>query len=464
MADGVEIAPGVVLQGKYRIDAPLGEGGMGQVWRATHLMLEQAVAIKVLTAGMRADPRAVERMVSEARSAAATGHRNICRVSDLGEDHGQTFFVMELVDGETIDAMVERGPVDVEVAVEIMNQVLLGLSAVHARGLVHRDLKPQNVMVTRNDAGERVVKILDFGLAKPVDPERQSGLTREGAIVGTPAYMAPEQAHGLEVDKRADIYACGVILYTMLVGEEPFVGKSALAVLGRALQGDYRPASERRFAISEVYDQVIGKAMALDPSGRYASADAMRDDLLEALHNGVAPRASGGISGGMVSFGPPASPPSEPSRPTDDDAPDGPLELDLPTDHPRADPVSEAVQSMPTTREQGGRGWLVVLALVAAAAVGVFAFGPGFGDARRSDDTGRAGSGNDAAAVALEVATRPLDVEIYVDDELHVERPVMVPRSENYVRVRVEAAGHHPKTIQLMPSADRRLDVVLSRK
>jgi serine/threonine protein kinase len=212
--------------GRYRIDGKLGEGGMGVVYAARDERLGRRVAIKTIRA--TSDAIARERLWREARSAASVSHPNICQLFEIGEDNGELFIAMELLEGEPLSAALGRGPLPFGQAVDIALALLDALETLHRHGLVHRDVKPSNVFVTPH-----VVKLLDFGLTVKSAPagDTLSGITTPGMVLGTPAYMAPEQALGRTVDARADLFSTGVILFEMLTGHRPFAGSSAVEMI-----------------------------------------------------------------------------------------------------------------------------------------------------------------------------------------------------------------------------------------
>ncbi|MCA1563371.1 MAG: serine/threonine protein kinase, partial [Acidobacteria bacterium] len=210
--------------GAYEIVSPLGEGGMGEVYRARDTRLDRDVAIKVLSPLLAMDPGALARFEHEAVSVAKLSHPNILAIFEFARDGGTAFVVTELVDGETLRARLEGGALSQRRAVAYALQIARGIATAHARGIVHRDLKPENVMITRDDQ----IKILDFGLAKSIDttePDMTHGpgaATNAGTVLGTFGYMAPEQVRGLTVDHRADMFAFGAVLYEMLSGRRAF--------------------------------------------------------------------------------------------------------------------------------------------------------------------------------------------------------------------------------------------------
>src|SRR5918999_1113472 len=213
--------------GPYRIDRKLGEGGMGVVYAAHDQRLDRPVALKMLRAAPD-DAQARERLRREARAAASVNHPHVCQVYDIGEDGGELFVAMELLEGEPLSARLARGAAPLDETFGIAYAVLLALDALHQRGVVHRDLKPSNIFLTPHG-----VKLLDFGLARPMPAaiaDTRTNLTVPGAILGTPSYMAPEQVRGETVDVRADLFTTGVVIFEMIAGRLPFAGRSFVDV------------------------------------------------------------------------------------------------------------------------------------------------------------------------------------------------------------------------------------------
>ncbi len=260
--------------GRYAITHKLGEGGMGVVYAARDERLERTVALKTMSSLTR-DETARKRFWREARAAASVNHPNICQIYEIGEDEGELFIAMELLEGEVLSQRLRRGPLSASQAVPIGLGMLAALSALHGRGIVHRDLKPSNVFLTAHG-----VKLLDFGLARPELEESlntATGVTRAGMVVGTPRYMAPEQVMGEAVDARTDLFAAGAILFEMLAGRPAFGGSSVVEVL-HATRYEQPPALTGSPAVAAV-DRVIRRALAKRPHERPASAEAMADDL-----------------------------------------------------------------------------------------------------------------------------------------------------------------------------------------
>jgi tRNA A-37 threonylcarbamoyl transferase component Bud32 len=273
--------PGVQL-GVYRIEGLLGAGGMGQVYRASDKRLGREVAIKVLRPEGAFDSRRQRRLEHEARAAAALNHPNIVSVYDVGESEGVSFIVSELVAGESLAALLTRGRLAPAQAIGIAAQIAEGLVAAHAAGIVHRDLKPGNIMVVPTEEGEiGRVKILDFGVAEHLvrgeDQATRTSITETGAIVGTIAYMSPEQARGVQVDARSDLWSLGVVLYQMLTGKLPFPGEGPVDILAGIIQRE--PAAFPGRDVPARLQRIVFKALAKDREQRYSSARDFLGDL-----------------------------------------------------------------------------------------------------------------------------------------------------------------------------------------
>jgi len=286
------------LDGRYEIQRKVGEGGMGAVYEARHTVIGKRVAIKVLLDKYAEKADVVARLLQEARLASSIGHENIIDITDFGETaEGRTFVVMEFLDGESLhDLLVREGCLPPSRAFPIIRQVASALGAAHEKGIVHRDVKPENVFITRR--GDRdYVKVVDFGISKAVKPEPDAEtsprLTTTGMILGTPLYLSPEQARGEEtLDHRIDVYALGVVLYETLTGEVPFHGANYLSIISQILEKEARPPSELRadLALSTNIDAVVAHAMAKDRSLRYQTMAELDADLAR-LESGLAPRA-----------------------------------------------------------------------------------------------------------------------------------------------------------------------------
>jgi TolB-like protein/Tfp pilus assembly protein PilF len=263
--------------GRYEIVGQLGSGGMGVVYEARDPQLQRAVAIKLLGPDLASDATAKQRFLQEARAASVLDHPNICTIYEIGEaEDGRLYMVMARYDGETLEKRIERGPLALDDAIDIAAQVARGLAEAHGAGIVHRDIKPANVLVTASGA----VKILDFGLAKLAGTE---GVTQTGTVLGTVAYMSPEQATGGKVDHRTDIWSVGVVLYEMLTGTRPFAGQNLVSI-SRAIIEDEPVALTGPSAPAQ---GVVARALTKEPQHRQASATELLADL-EKLRTGAA--------------------------------------------------------------------------------------------------------------------------------------------------------------------------------
>jgi serine/threonine protein kinase/tetratricopeptide (TPR) repeat protein len=264
---------GQTLANKYRINRELGRGGMGVVYEAEDLRLKRTVALKFLPPGLTADPEARERFIHEAQAASGLDHPNICTIHEIDEaEAGGMYIAMACYKGESLKEKMNRGPLGPAEAIEIALEVAEGLAKAHEQGIIHRDIKPGNIMIT----ADGVAKILDFGLAKLAGEVR---LTLPGTTVGTVAYMSPEQARGDSVDGRTDIWSLGVVLYEMATGELPFGRDKEQAVLYSILHEPPRPVKELGPGYPAEFAQVISRALAKDPAKRFSSALEMVDSL-----------------------------------------------------------------------------------------------------------------------------------------------------------------------------------------
>jgi tRNA A-37 threonylcarbamoyl transferase component Bud32 len=288
MASGPHVTDpliGITLQGRYQVTRKIGEGGMGAVYEAQHTLIGKRVAVKVLLERYAQKTEIVARLQQEARLASAIGNEHIVDITDFGEtEDGRTFVVMEYLEGESFaDLIAREGPLSAERAIAIARQVADALGAAHQKGIVHRDVKPENIfLIRRND--KEFVKVVDFGISKILRPgdEELQRLTQTGMVLGTPLYMSPEQARGEEdLDHRIDIYALGVILYESVTGEVPFRGKNSLVIINQVLAADPRAPRDLRpdLGISEAFESVILHSMAKERGRRYQSMAELEKDL-----------------------------------------------------------------------------------------------------------------------------------------------------------------------------------------
>jgi len=264
-----------VLSGRYELSNLVARGGMAEVYRAHDRLLDRPVALKILFPELSVDRSFVERFRREAQAAANLSHPNIVPVFDWGEDMGTYYIVMEYVDGRALSSILRTaGPLHPERAAEIAADVAAALAYAHRHGVIHRDVKPGNVLITE----EGTVKVTDFGIARAVNTEES--LTQTGAVMGTATYFSPEQAEGQGVDARSDIYSLGVVLYEMVTGRPPFLGDTPVAVASKHVREHPPLPRQINPAVPPALEAVIMKCMAKDPSHRYASGEELRADLL----------------------------------------------------------------------------------------------------------------------------------------------------------------------------------------
>ncbi|HVT44251.1 MAG TPA: protein kinase, partial [Thermoanaerobaculia bacterium] len=280
--------------GPYEIVAPIGAGGMGEVWKALDTRLDRHVAVKVLPAALAADAKLNERFDREAKAISALSHPHICTLHDVGHEGGTSFLVMEYLEGESLADRLRRGPLPMNEVLRYGQHIAQALEAAHRRGIVHRDLKPGNVMLTRSGA-----KLLDFGLARtaaaPVSgahasdsPTEKAPLTAEGTILGTFQYMAPEQLEGLEADARTDIFAFGVVLYEMVTGRRAFRGESRTSLIAAIVASQPQPIAELIPDTPPALEHVVRKCLEKNRDERWQSAHDVAAELQWISETGAA--------------------------------------------------------------------------------------------------------------------------------------------------------------------------------
>ena len=268
---------GTVLSGRYRLEAKLGSGGMSTVYLARDQTLDRDVAVKVMHREMSEQADQLERFRQEARAVAKLSHPNVVAVIDAGEDGGHPYIVFEYVEGETLKARINRvGALDPQEALAYAIEIARGLTVAHARNMVHRDIKPQNVLIDP----EGRAKLTDFGISRQLE---QDGMTATGRVLGTTDYVAPEQAMGMAVDPRSDVYSLGVVLYEMLIGQVPFHADSQVGVAMKHVNEDLPDVQQRRPEVSAAAALVVERATDKDPERRYQEIGEMIDDLSTAL-------------------------------------------------------------------------------------------------------------------------------------------------------------------------------------
>jgi serine/threonine-protein kinase len=267
------LEPGQQLGERFVIERALGTGGMGAVYLARDQRLDERVALKIMHGLALLDPTAGDRLRREASAARRISHTNVVKIFDVGDDQGHLFLSMEYVDGQSLKELIRRhGTLPVERVRNYVKDICDGLAAAHAQGVVHRDLKPGNVIVTPDQR----VKIIDFGLARIADLE---GMTATGMLLGTPEYMAPEQIKGGNIDPRTDLYALGALTYHALTGRPPFTGETPIAVSLAQTTEQPIPPSQLRAGLNPAWDAFVLRALAKDKEQRFETAQAMRDAL-----------------------------------------------------------------------------------------------------------------------------------------------------------------------------------------
>lgn len=366
--------------GKYLIEAELGRGGMGVVYRAHQPSLERTVAIKLLSTDLIGDPDGVRRFRLEAKSVAKLNHPNIVQVYDIEEEENLLYLVMEFVDGESLDGVISKEALPESRCLKIVAEIADALHYAHEKGIVHRDVKPANVLMT----SEGRVKVADFGLAYLID--REGGVTRTGFLVGSPNYMSPEQATGQKIDRRSDIYSLGVVLFRMLTGRVPFVAESSHAVLFMQVQQEPPDPREMNRSISLVTRGLVLKALNKKPEARFQTMAEFRDALLRqaaaltaGIQGEISLEAGSPILGGAGAHGahlpphaePPGGitmPPVEPTKAT------AQIAAPAPEPPPAPAPVPAPRPSRPPRPAPPPRSPVLPIVL---AAVGLFVLGFG---------------------------------------------------------------------------------------
>jgi serine/threonine-protein kinase len=350
---------GSLIDGKYRVVRPIGTGGMGAVYEAVQVAIDRKVAVKVLHKQYGKNADLIERFHQEARHAASIGHDNICEVTDLGTlSDGIPYLVMPVLKGQPLSDLLAQStaPLGIGQTTDIICQTLSALHAAHGAGIVHRDMKPENIFITTFGDRESFVKLLDFGISKVVEKETDSHITGAGTVVGTPFYMAPEQARGAKhIDHRLDIYAVGVIFYEALTGQLPFEGDSYNEVMFNIVSENFKPPRKLRPEIPVTLELIILKAMSKNPNDRYNTALEMREkckstiglltsqgemalsseDIPETVTASHAPPPT---EAAPLFDSPPASPPSSSSQ---QETP-----LETPSIHPFASPKPAPAETM----------------------------------------------------------------------------------------------------------------------
>lgn len=265
-----------VINDRYELDGRAGRGGMADVFIARDLMLDRRVAIKLLFPEFATDPAFVERFRREAQAAANLNHPNIVGVYDWGKHNNTYYMAMEYVEGRTLaDILRKQSTLRPEVAADVGMQVAAALASAHRNGVVHRDVKPANILIGSNGA----IKVADFGIARAIDASHDSNLTQDGAVMGTATYFSPEQAQGAQPDPRSDIYSLGIVLYELVAGKPPFTGENALATAYKQVHDMPQPLNQLVPGIPRNFEVIVAKCLAKNPDLRYSTAEELREDL-----------------------------------------------------------------------------------------------------------------------------------------------------------------------------------------
>ncbi len=477
-----ETVLGAVI-GAYRIIEVLNQGGMGAVYRAEHTLLGKRAAIKLLLPDLSQDAEMVHRFFNEAKAASAIQHPGIVEIFDFGyHDDGRAYLVMEFLDGESLgERLHARGRVP-ELEAAILTRAIAGaLAAAHAKGIVHRDLKPDNIYLVPDPdmpTGERI-KVLDFGIAKLADFGGGAGgsHTRTGALLGTPLYMAPEQARGAgEVDARADLYALGCMLYEMLVGAPPFVAEGAGEIIALQLFGEVLPPRARVPALSAPIEAIALRLLEKEPDARYQTAA----ELVEALAR-LLPSLSNQLSAEREVASPSqvrrvvAAAPSIHGRPT---APAAMPSLPPGASHSQVAAVARpAPDAAPAGR--GRLGIALAGALAIGAAVGMFALVRGLAGSKRDDRprgavaSGAIASGavaHDAAAprtappstIALTLALDPPTASVALDGQPVAPGAITIPRDGADHVITASAPGFVTRALTVRGDRDQTASLALA--
>ncbi|MDP9192431.1 MAG: protein kinase [Acidobacteriota bacterium] len=264
--------------GTYRLISRLGAGGMGEVWRAEDTKLLRQVAIKILPEQLAADEEWKERFLREARTVAQMNHPNIATIYSIDQQGDTLFIAMELIEGQSLGEVMAKGPMIPADAVRVAIHVCDGLSEAHAKGIIHRDIKPDNIILS-----PRFVKVLDFGIAKQIGGTADPSLTQGGMVIGTPHYMSPEQALGRAVDARTDIFSLGVVIYEMLSGSKPFTGDAVTEILLKIVMSEPRDIAQAAFGITPALASIVRRCMQKQPDDRFQDCEELRTTLAQSL-------------------------------------------------------------------------------------------------------------------------------------------------------------------------------------
>ncbi len=457
---------GKTLDGKYRLTALLGKGGMGSVYKGEHVIIGKMVAIKFLHSELAQNEEVVKRFYREAQAAAAIGHDAIIDVLDVGiSPNNEPYLVMEYLEGESLGEMLARtGPMELGAACGIMEPALLALHAAHAKGIVHRDLKPDNIFIVRQQNAPPKIKLIDFGISKFIEGVGGEKLTQTGSVMGTPAYMAPEQARGsADLDHRADIYSMGVIFYEMLTAKLPFNGTNFTEIIISILTEDPVPPSEAFEGFPVEAQDALLRSLNKDPADRYQNAlefvetlkgltafDGRQDKLtrIAAAANKItfAGGSLGDTSGGAL----------------EDSQVAANVLFQVAA---RQGTPAGWTQTKPTSGSQT-RTLLLVVAAAAIITIGgvITAVLVSGNDPNPTPDTLAPGATLTApqpSSVTLTVEGVPDGAHIFFDDMLVTVNPFKVKRVDSNAILRIEKDGFEPFVASVMQNTDQKITVSL---
>ncbi len=486
---------GRVLSEKYRLIRLLAEGGMGSVYEAEHVLIRRRVAVKVMHALFSASTESVKRFLGEARAAGTIGHPNIIEIFDVGEEEdGTIYIVMELLKGESLQDLLDRdGSLPAGRAVAVVLQMLSALFSAHKKGILHRDLKPDNIFLAVDKRNRQEVKLLDFGVAKFQNPRDESlGLTKTGAVLGTPYYLAPEQAKGGKfIDSRIDIWSAGAVMYETLAGRVPFDGDNYNEIIGKILLEDPVPLSKLTPNLPSGLAEIVEKSLAREPEDRYQnvgemieallpfhdqSDELMNTSVIQVLHSSVAPELYSLKPGKPLEI-----------LPRDSTTPNESIIDDMPT----AD-YGETNSSRLAMLLASKRALFAVAVVITLVIAGLFVISAngnrdenekiGDPDPVRDKASTTSKKGETAkkdtpsnqpeqSAIAtaapspmttIELDGLPPEAKVYLDQK-QVAPPIETPRSTHQVQLRVAAPGYQDYEKTIVPDKDILMDIRMSK-
>jgi len=460
---------GLTLADKYHLTTLLGQGGMGSVYRGEHVVIGKKVAVKFLHADLAGNAEVVKRFYREAQAAAAIGHDSIIDVLDVGiSPNGEPYLVMEFLEGESLGDMLARtGPLDLAAALGIAEPALRALAAAHSKGIVHRDLKPDNIFIVRQPSGPPKIKLIDFGISKFAETGGAEKLTQTGSVMGTPAYMAPEQARGSSsLDHRADLYSMGVILYEMLSGKLPFAGSNFTEVILNILTTEPVPPAQANPAFPPEATALVLRALAKDPAARFADAEAMIAEMSvltayggrqERLTRIAADARKITFAGGSLG--------NKPSSPS---GPDVAKNLLSQVARARTPAGWSGTDARPKGRNRALIAVVVgaaVITLGGAGAAVVIWSGTGVGAAQPAAAVlATAPAPAAPTSVSITVKGAPAEALVFFDDVLVTVNPFRVKAAPASSTMRVQAPGYEPFIASVTPSADQEIVVSMQKK